>query len=70
MPLTEEQRTLVTATCPICKAGDTPRYRSDTQEYVHDRALRKIMGIDTLIEGHSICWANGLIKHFGENSNG
>ena len=56
MPLSDEDfDKLATENCPYCKRGNVVRYRTDSDEYVHD----SITGASF---SHSICLSNGMRK--------
>jgi hypothetical protein len=57
MQITADFDELCRLVCPICNQGGDFRYRSETQEYVHDVVTKNNFA-------HSICWANGLRKKY------
>lgn len=59
MQITADFAELCRIICPSCAAGVEVRYRLETNEYVHDKKTKT-----TFL--HSICWANGLWKKYGD----
>jgi hypothetical protein len=57
----EEVEELSAKTCPHCAAGIAARLRDDTKEWTHDQVSTQ-RGV---VRGHTICWANGLRKEYG-----
>ena len=61
MQVTAELADLIATTCPHCARGVPVRYRSETQEFVHD--IHKGLSF-----AHSLCLANGLrLKYQDKN---
>jgi hypothetical protein len=64
MPLTQaEFDDVVKLTCPHCGAGNTPRFRSDTNEWVHDFSCDIHKGKSIT---HTFCLASGIRRVFAE----
>ena len=64
MPLTaDEFSDACRKTCPRCDAGNEPRWRPETKEFVHDSGTKTQFT-------HAYCLATGLRKFYEAQKNG
>lgn len=64
MPLTpDEFAEACKQSCKHCATGNVPRYRTDSQEYVHDFTTRASFS-------HTFCAASGLRKAYEQGTIG